>query len=340
MRRKNSRVRLVLVFLFFVLFLITACGGGGGEGDDGVTPPPPLDGGGWITILAPEASSPYETYCDSIYLAGEAFISSGYFRCCSGSAEDTGVQVTWRNSSTGEGGVATQRVHVCDFLGTPFLCNHEWSVTVPLRLGSNAIVLRASEVSPGTAWGEAQFIVEVPEPSYEVSGSLMTTDGRPLWWYASGIELRLTNADFSTRALSNPDGTYRFGCVRNGNYEIFPTAPLGQTYTPAMASVAVGGGDVSGVDFQAESYFVSGTVTWAVSGAPVTNKYVRIESGGMSISTRTDDQGAYRLAAPNGNYSVNVYDVVFPDPPGTFSPETRLVTVDGSDVEGIDFVRN
>jgi len=339
MRRRKSRVRLVPLFLFFALFLLSACGGGGG-GDDGDAPPPPSDGGGWITILAPQASSPYETYCDSIYLAGEAFISSDYFRCCSGSAEDTGVEVVWRNSSTGEGGAATQRVQVCNFFGTPFLCNHEWSVTVPLRLGSNTIVLRASEVSPGTAWGEAEFVVEVPEPSYAVSGSLMTSDGRPLWWYESGIELRLEDADSSTRALSNPDGTYRFGCVRNGDYELSPSAPLGQSYTPDVAFVTVGGGDVSGVDFQTESYFVSGTVTWAVSGAPVTNKGVRIESGGMSISTRTDDQGAYRLAAPNGSYSVSVYDAVFPDPPGTFSPEAQSVTVAGSDVEGIDFVRN
>lgn len=338
MQGRKSRFGPVSILIVVVVFLSADCGDGGGDESD--SPPPSSSGGGWITVLAPDTPPPYETFCDRLTLWGEAFISSGYSRCCSGSADDTGVKVTWQNTSIGLSGAADQRVDVCYFFSSPFLCNHEWWATVPLAVGSNTIVLRAAEVAPGTAWGEEEFVVEVPEPSYNVSGVLTTTDGRPVWWFESRIEVLLTGADSAKTALSNPNGTYRIECIRNGSYEISPTSPLGQSYTPAVTSVTVMDGDVSGVDFRAEIYFVSGTVTWAVSGAPVTNKPVRIESAGLSISTWTHDDGAYRLAAPNGSYTVDVYDPVFLDPPGTFSPEMQSVTVAGSDVEGIDFVRN
>src|SRR5256885_7527136 len=63
-------------------------------------------GAGFISIDSP-ADSTYTTEFDSVYLSGSAFISPASSRCCSFSASDTGVTVTW-TSSTGESGGADQ----------------------------------------------------------------------------------------------------------------------------------------------------------------------------------------------------------------------------------------
>ncbi len=333
--RRALRISSAVFSVAFLLISLCACGGGGDSG----SAQPASGGGGWVTVVSPAGTSPYETYCNSINLSGNAFISPTLWHCCSGSGTDTAVQVTWQNFSTGDSGSADQTVRVCTFLSS-YLCDHVWYASIPLRLGSNNIRIRAAEVPPGTLWGVMDIVVNKPEVTWDVTGHVMTSDGRPLSWKQSGIELNLTAASSSTSAVLDTDGSYKFSCVRNGKYTISPTAPLGQTYTPPSALVTVNGSGVSGIDFVTAVYFVSGNVSWAVSGAPSANEFVGLYSGSMSISTTTDAQGNYRLAGPDGTYTVHVFDPLSPYPAGTITPDSQLVTISGADVGAIDFLRH
>lgn len=138
------------------LALLAACGGGGG-GEDVVVEEPGNVGAGWVTIESPQPPA-YTT--DSIYgvlLSGEAFISPTWYRCCSGSATDTGVTVTWSNAATGESGPATQRLtYFCPF-GICYPGTHTWSAAIDLAVGDNLITVTATD--PSGNLGRARITV-------------------------------------------------------------------------------------------------------------------------------------------------------------------------------------
>ncbi|MGA1794922.1 MAG: hypothetical protein ACMUIL_03585 [bacterium] len=182
-----KRATLYLMFLPLILVII-GCGGGegGGEEDD--------SGGGWVTIEEPTTEPATSTNCDSIYIGGEAFISPTWYRCCSGSAEDTGVTVTWRNITSGEGGNADQDVDICYFFGSPYLCNHRWGATIPLTLGENQITVTASD--PSGVSGQGSITVSKPVASFSIHGKVTNTLDIGLWNSGiSGFKLTLTGTD-------------------------------------------------------------------------------------------------------------------------------------------------
>lgn len=127
--------------------LLGACGGGGDE-----DPSPPRDpnapehfGWGSLAIEQPTAASTYSTEEDTVFLSGSAFISPTNFRCCSGSAEDTGVTIT---SSTGSS--VSQSARYCQPFGFGPLtvCDHTWSTRVSnLRVGDTRVTLEARDPS-------------------------------------------------------------------------------------------------------------------------------------------------------------------------------------------------
>jgi hypothetical protein len=51
--------------------------------------------------------------------------------------------VSWRTSLGGSGGVATTFVPAETSPGTLGACRHEWTVTIPLKLGRNAFTVTA-----------------------------------------------------------------------------------------------------------------------------------------------------------------------------------------------------
>lgn len=138
--------RLVLLLAVLGGGLLTILGTSGGGGDDSSTP---TGGGGWVTIDQPTSAGQYSTDRTGVTLGGEAFISPTHFRCCSGSATDTGVTVGWQNQATGASGSAFQSVGICWFFGF-FLCDHRWTASVPLALGNNPITVTASDPSGNT----------------------------------------------------------------------------------------------------------------------------------------------------------------------------------------------
>ena len=83
-----------------LFLLICACGGGGGGDDNASAPPvdPNRTGAGWVTIVSNDAGSSGSTDSRTVSLGGDAFVSPTFFVCCSGSATDTGVVVSWVNA--------------------------------------------------------------------------------------------------------------------------------------------------------------------------------------------------------------------------------------------------
>lgn len=310
--------------------MIIGCGGGegGGEEDD--------SGGGWVTIEDPTTEPATSTHCDSIYIAGEAFISPTWYRCCSGSAEDTGVTVTWRNITSGESGNADQDVDICYFFGSPYLCNHRWGATVPLILGENHITVTASD--PSGVSGQGSITVSKPVASFSIHGRVTNTLDIGLWNSGiSGFTLTLTGTDQNTSVFTDRYGDYTFSCIQNGSYTITPSSTINFTFKPTNMSVTVSNADVTSQDFVTEAYFISGTVT-NTSGIGISGVHVSLAGTNASATCFTDQHAYYVFAAPNGSYAITPSDC---DWLGcySFAPATRDVTVDNADVTGQDFVR-
>ncbi len=148
-RRSSLSAASLLLSLVASLALLAGCGGGGG-GDESAPPPDPnaptSTGRGFVTIESPTDVSSFTTEESSVVLRGPAFISPDRFVCCSGSATDTAVTVTWTNS-TGGGGAASQSVNICPgFFGFGMgLCDHTFSAEIPLTLGANVIQVSATD---------------------------------------------------------------------------------------------------------------------------------------------------------------------------------------------------
>jgi len=314
-------------FLTIALSLLTAlmltCGGGGGGDTTNTSSQAPARG--WVSITAPDQN--YATYCDSVFISGEAFISSSYSGCCSGSASDTGVTVIWTNSTTGQTGAAYQRVSTCYFFGTPYLCNHGWSAYVPLAMGSNLIRITASD--PSGARGEQTITVQRPGMGHSISGKVATLAGKALF----PITLSFSGP-VSGSASSDINGDFSITCLPDGVYNVAPSSSL-YVFTPSNRTVTVSGSEIVGQDFVTEAYFVSGRITRA--GIGISGDVVNFEKDGGSYAIDlTDSSGYFSLAVPNGTYTLIPKDPWFVTT--TFSPIQKTVIVNGADVPAQDFL--
>jgi len=152
--------------------VLAACGGGGDEGESPAPPDPNAPqriGRGSLTIEQPSAASAYSTESDSVLLSGSAFISPTHFRCCSGSADDTGVTVT---SSTGSAVLQTASYCQPFGFGPLSLCDHFWSTRIEnLAVGSTRVTLEARDPS-GNIGRDSITITRLPDrrpPSIEAT---------------------------------------------------------------------------------------------------------------------------------------------------------------------------
>ena len=175
---------LIMLVSFFLPFTYAGCNGGGGDSDSGegngnVGP-------GWVTI---DQDSFYTTKYESTYLSGDAFISPTRWGCCTGSASDTGVTVTYTNSDTGISGGANQRAEYCWFF-RPYLCGHRWSSSVALQMGENNITITATD---GYNEGKDSIkVTRIPETTPPTISSTIPDSG------ADNVSVNITiNATFS-----------------------------------------------------------------------------------------------------------------------------------------------
>lgn len=310
--------------------VLAACGGDGGSRS--VAPPAAT----WTLTIDP-APDP-TTVCNQVILSGKTFISPTHFRCCSGTAQEmTGVTVTWQNESSGLSGPAFQDVDV-SFFG-PFLENHRWSATVQLVIGTNSLVVRASD--PAGRTGIARVSIAKTGASFSLGGRLVSSSGLGLGFFESGQSVALAGTITTTAAVSSGAhaGQFVLTCVPPGNYTVAPSSSaFTYAYVPPQREVTVIDADLSGLDMVAPAHLVEGRVTYSANGAASPMTFVTIGTGNQSLTNRTDADGFYRFVVPDGEYRVQPSDLLCPG--CVFSPPFSDVTIAGVNATGIDFSRD
>jgi hypothetical protein len=328
---KWATARLARIAVAAVLAAhIAGCGGGGDDVQNASPPPSPA----FVTLDTYEPS----TVCNEAWLSGTAFISPTWWRCCSGSATDTGVTVTWSNAATQQSGSASQAVQYGVLLP---LYNHTWQAVVPLALGDNPITITATD--PAGLRATATAAVRKTASSYDISGTLTTAQGFAFGYGNADVSLNLSGDKTSTalpfQSQHQIAGTYRFSCVPDGSYTVTPTvapgAQFGFAFTPSARDVVVAGADVPNQDFQTAAFAVSGSMTWT-SGTAYTAGYVTITDGTHTYSAWTQPDGTYLVVLPNGSYTLTPHEYFTP---AVFQPSSRDLVVNNADVAAQDFIR-
>jgi hypothetical protein len=198
--------------------------------------------------------------------------------------------------------------------------------------------------------------VAAKEGAGSISGRITTDaagspdDARHL----DGVVLTLHAAPSGTvvaSALTGNGGKYHFKTIAAGEYTVTPDK-LGYVFAPGTRSVNVADDHVKGQDFIAmQAHRIAGRVTTNHGGAtaklPLHGVTVTL-GGAASATATTDADGRYSFdtLAP-GSYTVTPhgFGAVLPgipipsgaDTSGMFSPASRTVLVNVSDVTGLDF---
>jgi hypothetical protein len=123
-KSQRSQKQLLVAVLAPLLVGLSACGGG--DEDDG-----PQEVQGLVTIEFPATSPTFgPTSQDTIAVSGSRsmFVKT----------------VTWSNSAGGSG-TGTLTEEPCVIVGIPLLCNTEWSMSVPLAIGTNTITVTGTD---------------------------------------------------------------------------------------------------------------------------------------------------------------------------------------------------
>jgi N-acetylneuraminic acid mutarotase len=237
----TAGLRIVLLLgLLSILGAVGGCSSGGGDsdGDDGDT------NRGWLTLTYPTDEASYPTDTSPQYLAGEAFISPTWWRCCTDDASDTGVTVSWRNEATNQSAPATQHVRYCLFLFSVYLCDHTWSASIPVIAGDNPITVTATDPD-GNHGEKAITIVRSPDTVPPYVASTVPADGATDAYFIPYLQIRVIfNESVVPETVNNNSFTLR-------NYAGDPVS--------GTITVSPGG---SNVTFQATSFIApNGTYT-------------------------------------------------------------------------------
>lgn len=153
--------RLLIGLSVILVLFISGCGGGGGGSDSSVED----SNIGWVEI---KYSSIVNDNSGNVYayISGTAFTNSSYVAhkcselCCVLCLYDDsypGVDVVWENQTNGTRGSAISRY------GTLTDWEHIWSAQVPLALGSNKILISASD--PAGNYASATTTVDYLPPA-------------------------------------------------------------------------------------------------------------------------------------------------------------------------------
>lgn len=349
----------LITILAGLLSIMPSCGGGGAGGSNGSSDCSNKTGAGWVTIDARAATTPDSSF---IRLTGTAFISPTWYRCCSGSADDTGVTISWSNPVSGNSGIAYHAVEICYLLFYPYLCNHTWSATVPLALGDNTITVTASD--PGTNSGSSCLTAtRTPDLSPPTVYSVNPPDGTLNAWPGTTV-----SADFSEAMLSTSITPSIFTLSGPGNVPLAGTINTTQMYSSSpsrfytradfhpFAALDVFATYTATIDGSVKDYAGGNSMgqayTWHfTTGAPisgrithpdgssyggVTVKIVETATGAVSF-VYTDSEGNFMFVAPrSGTYTITPFDSTC----GTclFTPTSRTVMVNTTEVSGQDFI--
>jgi hypothetical protein len=157
-------------------------------------------------------------------------------------------------------------------------------------------------------------------PTYSISGTVSPVS------VGNGATLTLSGP-VSGPMTANSSGNYTFSNLPNGTYTVTPSK-TGQTFTPASQTITVSGSSVTGVNFAAVTYALSGTVSPSSVGSTTTMTL----SGSATGTTTPDSNGVYTFNVPNGTYTVTPSKTGY-----TFSPPNSTVIINGAPVGSVNF---
>lgn len=319
--------RLAALGLLALVLPLTGCGSGGDEYGSSTT-----NFGPGISITSPTTDPTFSQVCNSQDLIGGAGFGKSA-KCCNGTAvELTGVRVTWTNAATGTSGQAFQSIQVCPFF---FLCNHTWSIFIPLVLGDNQITITATDTTTGAASTDT-ITINKPVLTYTVSGTFTSHLGAP----PGNVHSQVTRvgADGSHSVSILPSGSYAMSCITDGTYTLTPSSTkINYVFSPANRSITVAGADVTGQDFTATAFLISGSVTFASNGAGVEGQAISLSGSGSVATSSTASGGTYSFLVPNGTYTLTPTNSL--GLPQQTTPPSRTVAVNNADVPAQNFVR-
>jgi hypothetical protein len=165
--------------------------------------------------------------------------------------------------------------------------------------------------------------------AYSISGTVTESSAG-----LDGVTITLTGGSIGTPTTSTgASGDYSFAGIPNGSYTVTPSLAA-HSFTPPSRSVAVSGGNQTGVDFTASAviYHVSGTIS-LTAGGPLAGMTVRLSGASTDITTSAAD-GTYSFAGVADGQSYTVT----PSMAGyTFAPASRSITISAADSTGNDF---
>lgn len=276
--------------LIFLVVLLAGCGGGGDDG--GEVDDPDQEGAGWITLTYPVTGGTYTTTAPDVTLFGEAFVSPTWWVCCTGSATDTGVTVTWTNLTTGTSGSASQRVTYACFLSSCWISQHTWQATIDLTVGENLIAVTA--IDPSGNLGRMRITVtRTPDSVPPTVQSTIPANGETGVSTTADLEIRFsesmdaTSLDASTILLSDSSQNAIAGSVRysNGVATFAPTIDLSVS-TIYTATVTTGAKDVAGNPL-ASPYVWTFTTRQTADQSPPSVVSTDPDGGATCVATET-----------------------------------------------------
>ena len=187
------------------------------------------------------------------------------------------------------------------------------------------------------------FVASATPTTQHIYGQVTTTSSGV---NIVGITVNLydgTSQTVAATTTTGSTGSYGFMNVAPGTYTVAAQA-TGLTFAPASQAVTVSNAYVQGVNFVASSAaisggpHVSGTVTYASSGAPVAGIALSFEEpkGTIAYGVGTASDGTY-YCIKNKTIPPGTYWVIPISNTLTFAPAYQFVTLTNTDVTGVNF---
>ena len=202
------------------------------------------------------------------------------------------------------------------------LANGSYTVT-PTKTGVSFSPANQPVTINGANQGAINFAAQTG--TYTISGSITPAN------LGSGATVALGGVS-SASTMADSNGNYSFTGLANGSYAVTPSK-VGFNFTPSSQNVVVSGGSQANINFTAQStnstYTISGNISPSAGGGGATVSL----SGAAAGTSSADANGNFSFTQlKNGTYTVTPAKNGF-----IFTPPSQTVSVNGADVDSVDF---
>ncbi len=188
--------------------------------------------------------------------------------------------------------------------------------------GANGVYRYGASAFPNSTYQSDNYWVDVvfsPAGSYSLSGTISGAGG-------NGATVTLSGAGNAT-VTANASGSYTFSNLSPGSYTVTPSH-AGFAFSPVNQAVTVSNANVTGVNFSATTYSISGTISGAGGSGATVNL-----TGTSTATTTADASGNYTFTGlGNGSYTVTPSKAGF-----TFTPSSLATAVNNANVTAVNF---